>query len=64
MLDKTKEWPTDPVVLEGKCLTSKFIAEVVDVGPSQPGIKGNFKFLVDQRGRRFIPEWYYEKKAA
>jgi hypothetical protein len=64
LLDKTKKWATDPVVFQGKSLTPKFIAEVVAVGPCQPGIKENFKFPADQCGRRFNPEWYYEKQAS
>ena len=58
LLDRTREYPSDPAILVGKAMTPELVRELLEVGPCQPGLTRNFPFKKDSIARSFHESWY------
>ena len=64
LIDRNIKYPTELYLFMDTHLTPELIREIIDIGPSQPGLKDNYNdFSKDESGRYFNVSWYTKKQA-
>ena len=58
LVDTSVEFPTDPAYFSEVPISPELVAEILKVGPCQPGKTAIFKFPEEEDGRSFCKDWY------